>query len=105
MQQMQGGSRSAPGATLCKNENRKFSCSSSSHLWADSAYGIYRVKDIGTKHNEKDIVQIGWLTISHYEGIASRVSTASIGKQLYGDGLPLVVESSNTPMVLNSECL
>ena len=54
---------------------------------------------------EKDIVQIGWLTISHYEGIASRVSTASIGKQLYGDGLPLVVESSNTPMVLNSECL
>ena len=43
---------------------------------------------------EKYIVQIGWLTISHYEGIASRVSTASIGKQLYGGGLPL--ESSNT---------
>ena len=95
MQQMQGGSRSAPGATLCKMKNRKFSCSSRFPCGLTRHTVFNRVKYIGTKHNDgKDIVQIGWLTISHYEGIASRVSTASIGKQLYGGGLPL--ESSNT---------
>ena len=45
-------------------------------------------------------------TISDYEGTASRVSTLSIGKQLVGDGLPLIMlKGSNTPMVLNSICL